>query len=398
MIEKVIFYILAFVIFIIIFGKLIKRNDTVYVYLLFLEFLGIGIRFVDVINKVSLPPAIVIIIYIISIILPLLVILLERKKIFLSEAICMLETNILLKLGKNDQARKKLINLINKHPNSYYAHKLLAKIYEKECKYEEAIDEYVRAVELNTQDYDSYYQIAFLLNQTEKQVESENMLRDLLSKKPDYYKASELLGTILYDQEKFKEAVNVLSEALKYNPERYELYYGLGMAFTRLNDFSTAKEYYEKAAMLNSMLFHARVSIAQIVLIAGELEEAESRFTECLQDKDSEPAAYYYLAIISLLKGEKDRAVGYVNISIELDKRMYKKVCKNDIFLPIIDQVRNVQDRTHRYHLTYQEIKTRKHLEDTFLLVQKLKSNGQIDKKDDVKSKKIEEIEQQREY
>lgn len=398
MIEKVIFYILAFIIFIIVFGKLVKRNDTVYVYLLFLEFLGIAIRFIDVINKLNLHVVIVAIIYVFSIILPLIVILLERKNIFLSEAICILQANILLKLSKNDRARKKLINLINKHPNSYYAHKLLAQIYEKEGKFEAAIDEYVRAVELNTKDYDSYYQIAFLLNKIDKQAESENMLRDLLSKKPEYYKASELLGMILYDQEKFKEAVNVYTEALKYNPARYELYYGLGMAYTRLNDFQTAKEYYEKAATINSVLYHAKVSIAQIALIMGELEEAESRFIECLQDKDSEPDAYYYLAIISLIKGEKDRAVGYINIAIELDKKMYKRVCKNEIFLPIMEQIRNVQERNHKYHLTYQEIKTRRHLEDTFLLVQKLKGSGKTDKNNDSKSKQIDEVEQQREY
>ena len=398
MIEKIIFYILAFAIFIIVFGKLIKRNDTTYVYLLFLEFLGIAIRFIDVINNINFNAAIVVVIYIISIIIPLIVVLLERKNIFLSEAVCIFKANIFLKLGKNDFARKKLINLIGKHPNSYYAHRLLAQIYEKEGKLENAIDEYVRSVELNTKDYDSYYQIALLLNKTEKQAESENMLRDLLSKKPEYYKASELLGTILYDQEKFKEAVNVYTDALKYNPARYELYYGLGMAYTRLNDFQTAKEYYEKAATINSVLYHAKTNIAQIALIMGELEEAESRFTECLQDKDSEPEAYYYLAIISLIKGEQDRAVGYINISIELDKKMYKKVCKNDIFLPIMDQIRNVEERNHIYHLTYQELKTKKHLEDTFVLVQKLKNNEKNKQNADIKNKQINKDEQHKEH
>ena len=54
-----------------------------------------------------------------------------------------------------------------------------------------------------------------LLNKNSKQEEAEEMLEDLLAKKPEYYKASELLGTILYDQEKFKQAVSVYLEALK---------------------------------------------------------------------------------------------------------------------------------------------------------------------------------------
>ena len=378
MIEKVIFYILAFVIFIIIFSKLIKRNDTIYIYLLLMEFLGIAIRFIDIINNLNLNGIIIILLYIISIFIPLAIIILEKKKIFLSEMICILKAKINLKCGNKDNARRKLISLITKYPNSYYAHKLLAQIYESEGKDEEAIDEYVRAVDLNTKDYDSYYQIAFLLNNHERKNESQKMLMELLSKKPEYYKASELLGSILYDQENFKQAARVYIDALKYNPTRYELYYNLGMVYTRLNDFQTAKEYYEKAAAINSMLYHARLNIAQIALIMGEIDEAEARFLDCMQDKDSEPDAYYYLSIISLMKGEKDRAVGYINIAIELDNRIYKKVCKQDIFSDIMPEIRSAEGKKHRYHLTYQELKTKKHLDDTFNLIDKMKQNDNI--------------------
>ncbi len=373
--EKAIFFILAFIMFIVIFTKFIKRNDSVYLYIVFLEFIGLAVRFIGVLNNIEYNNLIIILMYVISIIIPIAVIFLEQNSVFASESICIMQVRILLKLKRNDVARRKLINLISKHQNSYYAHKLLAEIYEKEGKLEESIDEYVRAVDINGKDYDSYYQIAFLLHRTEKNIESEKMLKELLNKNPEYYQAAELLGTVLYDQEKFSEAVSVYQEALKNNPERYELYYGLGMAYTRLNDFQTAKEYYEKAAMINSMLFHAKISIAQIALIAGELEEAENRFIECLGNKETEPDAYYYLAIVCMLKGEQDKAVGYINIAIELDKRIYKRASAQDVFKPVMDQVRNVQNRIHRYHLNAQEIKTKKHLEDTFNLIQKMKKN-----------------------
>lgn len=396
MIEKVIFYILAFVIFIIMFYKLIKRNDTIYIYLLVLEFLGIAIRFIDIINNVNLNFALIVILYLIAIFIPLIIIFLEKRNIYLSEMICIFKSKLCIKCGDNEAARKKLIKLINKYPNSYYAHKLLAQIYEKEGKDEEAIDEYVRAVDVNSKDYDSYFQISFLLNKNEKKVESEKMLMNLLSKKPDYYKASELLGTILYDQEKFRQAINIYQNALKYNPTRYELYYGLGMTYTRLNDFQTAKEYYEKAAAINSMLYHAKLNIAQIALITGELDEAETRFIDCMQDKDSESYAYYYLAIISLLKGEKDRAIGYINIAIELDNKIYKNVCKHEIFSEIMDDIRPINGKHCRYHCTYQELKTRKHLDDTFILIDKMKKNNIT--KENNSNKYIDEKDQSREY
>ena len=47
LIEKFIFNILAFSLFIIIFSKLIRKNDTNYVFILVLEAIGIGINFLE---------------------------------------------------------------------------------------------------------------------------------------------------------------------------------------------------------------------------------------------------------------------------------------------------------------------------------------------------------------
>ena len=396
MIEKVMFCILTLILFIILFFKFIKRKDNIYLYVLACDLITFIIKFICIQNKVNVSILLNCIIYGFSIVIPLIIILLEQKNIYLSESICIGLSYINFNSGKNSNARKRLVKYVTKFPNSYYAHRLLAKIYESEGKDEEAIDEYVRAVELNKKDYDSYYEISFLLNKIGKIDESEEMLKNLLSKKPDYFKASILLGNILYDKEQFKKAVNVYLDALKYNPEIYELYYGLGMSYTRLNDFQTALEYYRRAAVINSMLYHARFNIAQINLITGELEKAENNFIECLQNKDTEPEAYYYLAIISLLKGEKERAVAYVNMAIELDSKIYNKVAKQEIFVPIIKEVRKTENKKRRYKYTYRELLTKKHLEDTFYLIEKMKANNTIEKNDNKAIKKY--IEQYKEY
>ena len=396
MIEKVMFCILTLILFIILFFKFIKRKDNIYLYVLACDLITFIIKFICIQNKVNVSILLNCIIYGFSIVIPLIIILLEQKNIYLSESICIGLSYINFNYGKNSNARKRLVKYVTKFPNSYYAHRLLAKIYEREGKDEDAIDEYGRAVELNKKDYDSYYEISFLLNKIGKIDESEEMLKNLLSKKPDYFKASILLGNILYDKEQFKKAVNVYLDALKYNPEIYELYYGLGMSYTRLNDFQTALEYYRRAAVINSMLYHARFNIAQINLITGELEKAENNFIECLQNKDTEPEAYYYLAIISLLKGEKERAVAYVNMAIELDSKIYNKVAKQEIFVPIIKEVRKTENKKRRYKYTYRELLTKKHLEDTFYLIEKMKANNTIEKNDNKAIKKY--IEQYREY
>lgn len=110
----------------------------------------------------------------------------------------------------------------------------------------------------------------------------------MLKKKPEHFKCTELLGDILIEQERYKEAISAYTNSLRYNPANYNLYYNLGIAYTMLNDFQRAKEYYEKAAELNSLLYHAKLSLAQIAIIYGELDEAEMYLFESLKDKELE--------------------------------------------------------------------------------------------------------------
>ena len=69
--ERVIFNILAFTLFLVIFLKMIKRNDTNYTYVLVAQTVGIAIGFIGLIFRINLPIIIILITYLISVLLPL---------------------------------------------------------------------------------------------------------------------------------------------------------------------------------------------------------------------------------------------------------------------------------------------------------------------------------------
>lgn len=186
-------------------------------------------------------------------------------------------------------------------------------------------------------------------------------------------------GDILYQQEKFKEAVNVYLDAIMYHPENYDLYYNLGMVYTRLNDFQSAKEYYEKAASLNSLLYHAKYSLGQIALLYNELDEAEAYFLECMQDEELEENAYYYLAYIAMLKGDEQRAVQFLNAAVDENPEIYDSIRKELIFKIILHKVekpnKNKEIKTKKIVLTKKEKETMSHLKRTYELVGNLNHN-----------------------
>ena len=166
--EKIIFSIIAFYLFIIMFFKMIKKSDTVYIVVLLMQALGIALNFIEIIFKWNVNIIIKLIIYLISIIIPFIIITMEMKGQNIAEKIKLLLVKIALKFNNTKFAKKVLLELISKYPKSYNAHKLLAEVYEKEGGMRKAIDEYVVAVDLNKKDYDSYYKISYLLNELGK--------------------------------------------------------------------------------------------------------------------------------------------------------------------------------------------------------------------------------------
>lgn len=381
--EQLIFAIIAFALFIYMFYKMIKENETSYVILLILQAFGILLNFIEIISKVQLNMIFVIIKYALAILLPVVIIVLEKNRIPYVEIIDILKAKIFLKLGDNKNAKQALIHLVTKYPENYKGHKMLAEIYEDEGGMRKAIDEYVQAIDIHKRDYDSYYKIAELLTNLDKQDEAAQMLNSLLRKKPDYYQATVLLGEILINKEMYKEAANVYHEGLRYNPTSYDLNYNLGLVYTMLNDFENAKICYEKAAEINSLLYNAKYALAEIALIYKEIEEAREYFLQATESEELAPDAYYELAKIEIIKGNKETAIQYANTAIDLNsKKIVPKVKSDPAFIPIIarltlpfnlEMASMKQDNDEEYNkekkqekLSEKELKAKEHLEETF--------------------------------
>lgn len=379
-IERILFNIIAVTLFIVIFVKMIKKNDTTYIDILFLQFIGISISFIELIFGIKINIVFFILMYLLAIILPAVVIYVEAEKNILFPEMLNIAIAKFFIIKKDEATAKRyLLKFIDKYPNSYLGHKTLAEIYEKQKNFSNSIDEYVRAIEINTKDYNSYYKIAFFLNKLNRNDESIKMLNNLIKIKPEYTEASMLLADILFEKEQFKEAAIVYQDALQFSPGNYDIYYSLGMVYTMLNDFQRAKGYYETAAEINSLIYNGQFSLAQIAMIYGELEEAKRLFMECIKSENLESGSYYYLAQIAMIKGEKEIAINYINLAIELDSKIYKKIEGELIFAPIIKRIKppilNDEREKRKEKLNSKEEKVKKHLEETYYLVNKLNNN-----------------------
>ena len=100
--------------------------------------------------------------------------------------------------GNNKKAKEFLIKAVTVNDKSYYGHKALAEIYEKEGGMRKAIDEYVRVLEIRKNDYDSYFKISTLLSDLGRTEDSIHMLRTLTKKKPELFEATQMLRRFVF--------------------------------------------------------------------------------------------------------------------------------------------------------------------------------------------------------
>ena len=376
MILKILITLVSFILFIYMFYfKLIKKNDTNYVIIL-------GIQAFGVLKGTFW----YIIVYLFAIIIPALVFLLEYKKINISELMYVFISRICILLGKEKKAKEYLIDLTDKYPESYGAHKMLAEIYEKEGGMRRAIEEYVKTLEIRRNDYKSYYKISTLLKDLGRNKQAILMLNNLLKVKPDHYMAIKMLSDLLIESEDYKQAISVINKALKHYENDEELIYDLGIAYAKINEFNLAKKCFEQVTILNNQNYNAYYRLGQIALLYRDFDMAEKYFSNSAFE-EKEAKSYYELTKVYMIKNQKDKAATTLEKAININSKYYVIAKEEPMFYPIKQFIKpaksnNNENANNNEYESKKEKMIEEYLNDTYNLTKVLNAKEENKKKD----------------
>ena len=385
MILKILVTLVSFILFIYMFYfKLIKKNDTNYLLIMGIQAFGILINFIQIIFGVLKGTFWYIIVYLFAIIIPALVFVLEYKKLNISELMYVLISKICIIFGKDKKAKEYLIDLTDKYPESYSAHKMLAEIYEKEGGMRRAIEEYVKTLEIRRNDYKSYYKISVLLKDLGRNKQAILMLNNLLKVKPDHYLAIKMLSELLLESEDYKQAISVINKALKHYENDEELIYNLGIAYAKINEFNLAKKCFEQVVSINNENYNANYRLGQIALLYRDFDMAETYFSNSAYGP-KEAKSYYELTKIYMIKNQKDKAALTLEKAINANSKYYLIAKEEPMFYPIKQFIKPAQSKTEEDQ-EEQESKKEKmieeYLNDTYNLTKVLNQKEEQKKKD----------------
>ena len=83
LLEQLIFTFISFAVFVYMFFRMIRNNDTTYVAVLVVQAIGIALNFMEVLFGIKLNMLFLIIKYVLAILVPIIVIILEKREVYL---------------------------------------------------------------------------------------------------------------------------------------------------------------------------------------------------------------------------------------------------------------------------------------------------------------------------
>ncbi len=212
-------------------------------------------------------------------------------------------------------------DVLQKFPESGLAYNNRGSAYNLLGKYDEAIADLDKAIQLSKESAVSYFNRGTAyehLGQYEKAIEDYT---EALRIQPDFAIGYVDRGALFCRMGEYDMAYNDLTRALKLNPNLAETYYNLGVLFFQLKNYGLAVEQYEHALKLDPYLTGAYVSRADIYFINGDYTRAIEYYTKALVVDSLYVDAYYNRAIAFTQMGQLEKALEDYNRTIMLNPR-----------------------------------------------------------------------------
>jgi tetratricopeptide (TPR) repeat protein len=229
--------------------------------------------------------------------------------------------NNLYKSGKYMEAAAEFQALVDEHPDYADGYHMLGICFLKSSKYDDAVKNFLKAVELNGDNFNFHFNLA---NAYRSQGKNDKVIKTLNNAEglaPESAKVMvyQLRGYSLVAQGKWAEAIDDLKKAAAAKPDPATLAQ-LGKAYFKVGDYPAAVSALRKALQLQSspgtweLLVEAQINVA--AKTAGESAK-KAKYGEALAEAEKFVAANpgstdakYLVGRTALGAGQFDKAVG----------------------------------------------------------------------------------------
>jgi serine/threonine protein kinase/tetratricopeptide (TPR) repeat protein len=194
----------------------------------------------------------------------------------------------------------------------------LGLIYESSGRYEQAADEYARALEVDSTNRHAHFGLARALESLGQADSAEVVLTGVIRVDPDYYEGYTRLGLFYSRRSRYAEARRQAELAVALDPQGYVAWNNIGGLFYALGDDDRARQMWRHSAEIEPN-FGALSNLGTTYFIDGQYREAADSYERALKLNDRDYRLWMNLAsALENCPGEEDRARRTYKTGIDL--------------------------------------------------------------------------------
>tara|TARA_Y100000590_G_scaffold370707_1_gene432700 strand:- start:2953 stop:5133 length:2181 start_codon:yes stop_codon:yes gene_type:complete len=235
---------------------------------------------------------------------------------------------LLFQEGQLNKAKEVCLEILKEKPNDPNIYNFYAIILINLRQIEEAIENWNKAIKINGNYIDAYYNRGnafFELKKFDLAIESFDKAIQI---KPDYAEAYNNRGNALHELQKMELSIESFDKAIQVKPDYVEAYYNRGNALKDLKKFHEAIKSYNKAIQVKSDYFYAYNNLGNTLIELNEIESAIKNLNKAIEIKPDFSESYYNRGNAFLKLNKIESAIESYNKAIKIDPE-YAQAYKN---------------------------------------------------------------------
>jgi tetratricopeptide (TPR) repeat protein len=226
--------------------------------------------------------------------------------------------------GDFDQAMDFYRQAIQRKPKLKEAHFRLGQIYVERKMFDEAIVEFKTARDLKYPE--AVTELAVTYHKAGKLDEAENLIKELLLKKPNDVDLKYRLGKVYLDKGQLNEAGEIFRQVLQMDPNNASAHNGLANLYFRKRMYNEAMTEFQLAIKLNPDFTDVNLDLGNAYFQSGKYTDASRYFKRYTELSPKDAAGHYMLA--KSYQMQKDTAL--IEPAINEAKKVTKMDSEND--------------------------------------------------------------------
>jgi tetratricopeptide (TPR) repeat protein len=196
-----------------------------------------------------------------------------------------------------------------KNPGCWLAQNNLGAIFVDKGRFDEAIENYRKAIQFNPNSAVPLYSLGVALADKGRFDEAIENYRKAIQINPNYFDALNTLGVALADKGRFDEAIENYYKAIQINPNNPKVLNNLGVALADKGRFDEAIENYRKAIQINPNYPKALNNLGNALAARDRFDEAIKYYHQAIQIDPNYLDALNNLGAALAAKGRLDEAI-----------------------------------------------------------------------------------------